>query len=582
VSSNEQGIEGVIKFIALKNAAEYNGKARVETVIAKAFAARQDLRGSVKSLLPKIKAIVHDINLLSSVEQQALLEEIAPDEEKKVEVQSHQRSTSIQKLPPLPSAVLGQVVTRFPPEPNGYPHIGHAKAAIIDEEYARMYNGKLILRFDDTNPLNEKEEYYDAILEGLEWLRVRPNIVKNTSDDILKLHELGKKLVQLDGAYVCTCSQTTIHDLRSKGLPCQCRADSNTSLELLQKMFDGSFDKNAAIIRFKGEMADQNTAMRDPTLFRIIDADHPKLGTRIRVWPTYDFASPIEDSLDGVSHAMRTKEYELRNELYFEILDRLGLQKPFMMEFSRLELDGIPVSKRKIKPLVENGMVKSWDDPRLPTLMGFKRRGFLPESIREFVLTLGLTLAETKPPFEALEALNRKRLDPQSMRLFFVKNPVELCVQNGIPKEVILKNHPNSELGIRRLRVSSSFFIPQEDAEKFSIGDEFRLIELYNLKLVEKQSKNNKLVLVATVTGDEVRQNMPKIQWVAKNDIVPYQVIIPKHLYVGEEYNTKSLEIAEGFAESFVSTLQPDTRIQFVRFGFCRIDGNHKAIFTHK
>ena len=124
---------------------------------------------------------------------------------------------SIQKLPPLPSAVLGQVVTRFPPEPNGYPHIGHAKAAVIDEEYARMYNGKLILRFDDTNPLNEKEEYYDAILEGLEWLRVRPDIVKNTSDDILKLHELGKKLVQLDGAYVCICSQTTIHDLRSKG-----------------------------------------------------------------------------------------------------------------------------------------------------------------------------------------------------------------------------------------------------------------------------------------------------------------------------------------------------------------------------
>ena len=212
------------------------------------------------------------------------------------------------------------------------------------------------------------------------------------------------------------------------------------ALDRLEKMFDGSFDQNDAIIRFKGDMSDQNTAMRDPTLFRIIEGEHPKLGNKIRVWPTYDFAAPIEDSLDGVTHAMRTKEYELRNELYFAILDRLGLRKPFMIEFSRLEFNGIPISKRKIKPLIEKGIMKSWSDPRLPTLMAIKRRGFLPEAIRKFVLSLGLTLAETKPPFEALEAFNRKIIDPQCMRLFFVKESCRIDRFKMLTsKEIILK-----------------------------------------------------------------------------------------------------------------------------------------------
>src|SRR3712207_1522221 len=235
------------------------------------------------------------------------------------------------QFPPLEGAEMGNVVTRFPPEPNGYPHIGHAKAAIIDEEYARMYDGKLILRFDDTNPLNERTEYYDAIAEGLKWLGVKPDIVKNTSDDIEILHNYGRRLIELDGGYVCICSQDIIHDLRAKGLPCECRRDPAVALDRIGKLFDGSYERNEAIVRFKGDMADRNTAMRDPTLFRIIEFDHPRLGNRIRVWPTYDFAAPIEDSMDGVTHALRTKEYELRNALYFAILDRLNLRKPYLI-----------------------------------------------------------------------------------------------------------------------------------------------------------------------------------------------------------------------------------------------------------
>jgi glutamyl-tRNA synthetase len=578
--SFDEETENITRIITLKNAVEHDGKAMVDTVIAKIAASKPNLRSNLRNIIPDIKILVEKINSLSLADQKAFLEEIAPEElkERKKVYEAGQS-----QLPPLQGATMGNVVTRFPPEPNGYPHLGHAKAAIIDEQYARLYKGKLILRFDDTNPVNEKLEYYEAINEGLEWLGVKPNVTKNTSDDIQLLYEYGKKLIMADGAYVCTCPQRKIHDLRANGLPCECRKDPSVAIERFKKVLDGYFSQNDAIVRFKGDMSDQNTAMRDPTLFRILEGNHPKLGNRIRVWPTYDFAAPIEDSLDGVTHAMRTKEYELRNELYFAILDRLGLRKPIMIEFSRLEFDGIPVSKRKIKPLIEGGIIKSWDDPRLPTLMAMRKRGFLPEAIRQFVLSLGMTRAETKPPFEALEAFNRKIIDPQCIRLFFVNDPVELHIKNiNSSNEIILKNHPNKDFGFRKVKVSNSFYISNEDAIKLNVGDEIRLMELYNIKIVEIKSEDHKKLLIANSIGDQLKQAIPKIQWVANDNIVPFKVLIARQLYIGEVYNIDSLKISEGFAEAFVSTLEYGSIFQFVRFGFCRLDENNTAIFSHR
>ncbi len=572
--------EKFIKVIALKNSTEHNGKAQFDVVISKFLGSKPDQRTQIKALMPEIKTIVQDINSMTLAQQKLILDELAPGERDNKKQVAEQL-----QLPPLEGAIYGKVVTRFPPEPNGYPHIGHAKAAIIDEEYARMYDGKLILRFDDTNPLKEKLEYYDAIWEGIEWLGVKPDIIKNTSDDIEILHNYGRKLIELDGAYVCTCRQNTIHDLRAKGIPCQCRREHTIALDRIDSMFDGSYEENQAIIRYKGNMADQNTTMRDPALFRILEGNHPKLGSRVRVWPTYDFAAPIEDSLDGVTHAMRTKEYELRNALYFAILDRLGLRKPTMIEFSRLEFEGIPISKRKIKPLIDDDRIKSWDDPRLPTLAAFRRRGFVPEAIRKFVLSLGLTLAETKPPFETLESFNRKMIDAICPRLFFVKNPVEVNIDGGHEMEVLLKNHPtNPNLGTRKVKATDKIYVSSDDvADYFKIGEEIRLIELYNIQIMSRDnSSDGTLIVNARVGDDEIRQSMPKIQWIAKNDIVDYKVMIPKELYIGEQYNTNSLQIAQGFAESFVSALKPDARVQFVRFGFCRIDGKNQAIMTHR
>ena len=576
--SMDDTIQQVIKKIVVRNAINYGGRARYDVVISKVVGLMPDLRPLIKEQIPLIKKIVDEVNSLDQVDQERMASKLMVFED----VNKDAKRKEEPNLPPLQGATMGRVVTRFPPEPNGYPHIGHAKAAIIDQEYARMYDGKLILRFDDTNPLNEQLEYYDAISEGLEWLGIKPDLVKNTSDDIELIQSYGRKIVMNGDAYVCTCKPEEIHSMRADGVNCPCRVlDSSERMTRLEKFFDGSFEQNEAIVRFRGVMSDQNTAMRDPTLFRIIDADHPKLGKRIRAFPTYDFAAPIEDSSDGVTHAMRTKEYELRNALYFSVLRSLGLRMPILLEFSRLEFEGMPVSKRKLKPLIQGGLVSGWDDPRLPTLTALRKRGILPEAIHRFVLSLGISLADTKPPFESLESYNRKLLDLKSLRLFFVRNPVEIRIVDRILSKIKLKNHPSGQLGTRIVQASDRIYIDKADADRLKGGQEIRLMEMHNIRLDKVIQGKAAEYLSVINTGQEIKSNIQKVQWVSNDDMIPFTVIVPDKLFINEEFNKDSLHTHNGIAESYVSKLQAGSSIQFVRFGFCRLQTNGVAIYTH-
>lgn len=574
--SIDAAVQEVIKKIVLRNAVEYGGNARYDVVISKVVGLRPDLRPTIKQQIPLIKKIVDEVNSLDHAEQQRMASKLLVFES------TRGKRSEEPGLPPLQGAMMGKVVTRFPPEPNGYPHIGHAKAAIIDQEYARMYQGKLILRFDDTNPLNERLEFYGAIKEGLEWLGIEPDLVKNTSDDMELLQSYGKEMVEKGDAYVCTCRSEKIHSMRAEGVNCPCRSrDSGYYMNQLKKFFDGSFEQNEAIIRFKGDMSDLNTAMRDPTLFRIIDADHPKLGRRIREFPTYDFAAPIEDSLDGVTHAMRTKEYELRNALYFAVLRSLGLRRPQLLEFSRLEFEGMPVSKRKLKPLIEGGLVSGWDDPRLPTLAALRKRGILPEAIHKFVISLGISLADTRPPFESLESYNRKLLDLISLRLFFVKNPIEIRIVNPIFTKIELKNHPTAQLGRRNIQTSNRIYIDKEDADQLERGQEIRLMEMHNIQLDKVVQGDSTKYFSVINTGIKIKPNIPKVQWVSNDDMIPFTVIVPGKPFLDDEFNKDSLHVYNGISESYVSKIRAASSIQFVRFGFCRLQTDGVAIYTH-
>lgn len=564
VNSNkrEMNLEEIARKYALLNAVKYEGKANLKAVIGKVMA---DFRGNAKEIIPVVKKIVEEVNSLSLEEQRKEIDKLG--------IKIEEKKKEKRKLPPLPNARKGEVITRFPPEPNGYLHIGHAKAAFIDYEYARIYDGIFILRFDDTNPVNERKEFYEAQKEDLNWLGIEWDREYRTSDNIPKHYELAKKLLEEGNAYVCICSEEKIKDNRRNGIECPCR-NKGISWKDFFSMKEGE-----GVLRLKGNMKSKNTAMRDPVLFRIIEHPHPIHGTRFRIWPTYDFYGAVEDSLSGVTHPFRSKEYELRDEVYFYLLDCLGLRKPNLMEFSRLEIKGMPVSKRKIKPLIDKKLVMGWDDPRLPTLKGLRRRGILPEAIKEFVLSQGISKSESVVVFENLEAVNRKILDGISKRYFFVPNPVKLTVQNAPLKEVVLKYHPSVEMGKRKLKAGKTFYIPREDAVKLKKNDLFRLKDLYNVEVVEKEKDE----IIGKFSGEKLLEGLEKIQWVSE-DYIKMNVIVPHLLYKNGEFNEKSIEIVEGYGEKNVGEVNNNEVVQFERFGFVKIEKNGEimGILTHK
>ncbi len=572
MSSNKKITETARKY-ALQNAVHFNGTAHPKAVIGKVIAAFKDSAIQPQEIIPIVQKIVQEVNTFSIDQQRQELETLAPEllvKEKK------ERDFS---LPPLSNAENGKVVTRFPPEPNGYLHIGHAKAAIIDYQYARLYEGIFILRFDDTNPEHADPEFYDAQKEDLHWLDIQWQKEYCTSNNLETHYKLAEQLLRQGDAYLCKCTPETIKKGRYFGKACSCRNGIGEEAIDRWHLLLHSGETNAGILRLKGNMSSVNTAMRDPTLFRIIESPHPLQGDKYRMWPTYDFAGAVEDSISGVTHPFRTKEYELRDEVYFHILSLLDLRCPHLMEFSRLSITGMPVSKRKIKPLIDSGQVDGYDDIRLPTLRGLQKRGILPEAIKNFVLSQGISKVESSVDFSLLEAENRKLLDPQVKRLFFVANPICLHVTDAPHKTVSLPYHPSNDLGKRTMQTGNTFFIDRTDAAQINKGEIFRLKGLYNIRLTEK-GKN----LSGEFAGEKIIPESSKIQWTPE-DYISMDVSIPDLLFHKDSFNEKSLTRIKGYAEPAVKTVSHGEQVQFERFGFVRIsksDNKIQAFFTHK
>ena len=469
------------------------------------------------------------------------------------------------------------MITRFSPEPNGYPHIGHAKAAIINSEYAKMYGGKFILRMDDTNPEAERMEYHAAIKVGLEWLGIEFDTVKSTSDDMELFYEKGNELINSGKAYVCTCKREDISKNRRERKACKCsKEDMGKNNKNWEKMNE-KFKPGDAIVRFRGDMEADNAVMRDPVLFRIIEGKHYTLGEKYRIWPSYDMAVAIEDSIDGVTHAFRSKEFELRKELINAILDALNMRKPNQGFFSRLEFKGMPISKRIIKPLIEEGKVSWYDDPRLPTLEALRRRGIKPEAIRKFIMSLGLTKANTLAPFDALEAFNRKFVDSNSIRLFMVSNAKKLVVRNLSISLVEIPNHSINDMGKRKIEIDENFYISGDDAQSIKEGTQIRLLGLGNVSITKAG-----IELEGEFVENGETTNITKIQWVPQKTAHEIKMVIPKTLFNGDEFNEDSLEELDVYTEPHYLQLKEGEEIQFVRFGYCRKDSQNQAIFTHK
>jgi len=551
-------LDDIVRKHTLKNAKDYK-LAIPAKIIGKVIGEWPDAKADMKATMKLLNEEAKRVNALSS---DALGKELAEFtfEEKKAE----------KKEIGLPSAVQGRVVTRFPPEPSGYPHIGHAKAAWLDFESAKRYGGKMLLRFDDTNPEKEKQEFVDAIKEGLLWLGIDWSDESYTSDRMEEFYTYCDEMFVKYAAYVCTCTPEQVKKGREEKRACDCSArEAQENMALFRKMRDGKMEEGEAVVRFRGDMKSENTVMRDPTLFRIIKKEHYRQGTKYSCWPSYDFVAPIMDSLEGVTHAMRTKEYELRNPLYFAMIKKLELRPPQLIEFSRLSIKNAPISKRLITPLVEQGKVEGWDDPRLPTLAALKRKGILPEAIKEFVLSFGLSKVESEPNWDKLLFLNRKMLDERAMRRYFVRQPALLRVEGAPPKEAVLRNHPGKiDMGERRMAAGAEFYIAGPDAESLQVGELFRLKELYNLTVVSKEGGT----LVAKYEADEGIAGK-KLQWVPHDAAVSCKVKVAGELLdEAGNYREDSLGEENGYCEESCKSLDLGTIVQFERFGYARLD----------
>ena len=571
---NDEDIKNEIRKFALQNAVEHDGQTRDKTILAKILGTIPELRKKVKEISPVIDEVVSEINQIPLEQQQKEIAEKYPEL-----LQVEEKKPEQNVLPPLKNTEGKNIVTRFPPAPNGYPHIGHAKAAIISEEYAKMYGGKIILRFEDTNPGTERLEYYAAIKVGMDWLGIKFNDEQHVSDDIPLLYQKAEQLINSNDAYVCTCKQDDISKDRREMRSCKC---TTLNLEENQKRWKNMFNEKGykegqALLRFRGDMKSGNTTMRDPALFRINEKHHARLEQKYKVWPTYDFSGIILDSLNDVTHAMRSKEFELRKELHNTILQKLGMRIPEFLFFGRLELVGMPVSKTALKPLIENGKIPWYDDPRLPTLEGLRRRGIRPEAVRKFILSLGLTKNDTNSPFDALESFNRKIIDHDSIRLNLIKNPKKLSITNLPTNSIELSNHPTVDLGKRIVEIGENILLSEEDMNDISVNDEIRLMSLGNVKITETGSK-----FTGEYIDDELKDNVKKIQWISEDNAHEIKIIIPKQLFIDEKFNEESLQTLKVFTESHYLKLKDNDEIQFIRFGYCRKESSHQAIFTHK
>ncbi len=562
----------VIRKYALKNAAEH-GSARESTVLAKVLSVDPSLKKDMKTLAMQVASVVKEINAMDKDSLQRAYAEYEDEFEK---AHSEKAAKSAEHSFYVEGAVEGSFKTRFAPEPSGYMHIGHAKAAFIEKELARIYKGSVSLYFDDTNPAKERQEFVDSLKKDAKWLGISFSDEYYASDNIEYEYKCAEKLIKEGYAYACFCNADMIGEKRGEGKGCGHRNQTeDANLSFWKNMINGEYGENQVSLRFKGDMQALNTVMRDPVLFRIKKDVHYRQGDKYAAWPSYDFNTPIIDSIKGITHAARSKEYELRDELYYKLLDLLEMRKPSIIEFSRLKVANNMTSKRDTNKLIEDGLVSGYDDPRLVTISALRKRGITPEAIRDFALRSGMSKSESTSSMEELLALNRRIIDNSSKRLFFVREPVKLEVAGVDKIDVKLPLHPNAEIGFREYSCGSVYYIDRNDADALEIGSTARLKGAFNIKVTEI----NDNMIKAEYKGTE-KVDALIMQWVSEGNLVQATLTLIGDLLKDDEFNRSSMMKVNGYVESYASKLKDNDTVQFERIGFFKFDAKEKTFFS--
>ena len=503
----------------------------------------------------------------------------------------------------------GAVMTRFPPEPNGYLHIGHAKAICLSFGLAKDFDGSTNLRFDDTNPLKESAEFIDAIKEDIAWLGFSWQEERFASDYFEQLYNFSERLIEEEKAYVDSLSADQIREYRGtltepgKDSPYRDRSVEE-NLDLFRRMKLGEFADGEHVLRLKIDMASPNINMRDPTIYRIRHVTHHQTGNEWCVYPMYDYTHCISDSLEGITHSLCDLSFEDHRPLYDWVLNELSMNvHPQQIEFSRLNLQYTLMSKRKIKQLINHEIVDDWDDPRLPTIAGLRRRGYTPESIRDFCRRIGVTKSDNNVELAVLESCIRNHLDRDAPRVMGVIRPLKIVIEN-YPEDrtemLEAPNHPKHEnMGSRQIPFTREIYIDRDDFreganrkyKRLVSGDEVRLRYAYVIRAdkVIKDDDGNILELHCSYDEDTLGKNPEGrkvrgvIHWVSASEGLPAKIRLFDPLFVVDDpdesdsdyeelVNPDSLHEYDGFVENSLRNATSDQRFQFEREGYFCLD----------
>ncbi|KAF9593617.1 hypothetical protein IFM89_024301 [Coptis chinensis] len=461
----------------------------------------------------------------------------------------------------LPNAKVGEVCLRFAPEPSGYLHIGHAKAALLNKYFAQRYKGRLILRFDDTNPTKESKKFVDNLQKDIKTLGIQEDAVTHTSDYFQKLMEMAENLIQQGKAYVDDTPKEQMQKERMDGIESKCRNNSSEdNMKLWKEMIAGSERGIQCCVRGKLDMQDQNKTLRDPVYYRYNADPHHRTGSMYKVYPTYDFACPFVDAIEGITHALRSSEYHDRNAQYQRILEDMGLRKVQLYEFSRLNMVYTLLSKRKLLWFVQNGKVDGWDDPRFPTVQGIVRRGLKIEALVQFILEQGASKNLNLMEWDKLWTINKKLIDPVCARHTGVleQKRVLLTLVDGPEKPFvrIIPRHKKFEgAGSKATTYTRRIWLDYADASAISVGEEITLMDWGNAVINEIGKDNDgtvtQLTGVLNLEGS-VKTTKWKLTWLPETDE------LVKLLLVDFDYLITKKKLEEG--EDFLDVLNPNTK----------------------
>jgi len=556
-------IRELIEKYALQNAVKYNAAPNAGAVMGKLMGEHPELRARAREVSPLVNEVLAEVERGSPEEWQKRLEAIAPQ----LLAQLSIKKEPDKGLPALEGAE-GGVVMRFAPNPNGPPTLGSARGIIVNSEYVKKYGGRFIIRFDDTDPVKKRPmvEAYGWYLEDCEWLGAHPDLVITASERVEQYYPIAEELIRRGGAYVCGCPQAVFKEHKDSGIECEHRGQSvEQNLALWRQMLDGTLAEGQAVLRVKTDMHHKDPAIRDWPAFRIVTTPHPLVGERYRVWPLLDFESAVEDHLLGTTHIIRGKDLADSGSRQRYLYAHMGWQYPRVIHWGRIKIHQFgSFSTSKLRRAIEAGEYSGWDDPRVPTVRAMRCRGIQAEALRRFMIDLGVGETDISISMDSIYAENRRIIDPEANRRFFVWDPVALEIEGDVPAMARAPLHPAIDRGVREIPAGRRLFICRSDLSALKVGESIRLKDLCNVEILSLDPAR------ARFAGKDLGRRMRIIHWAPADG--PRVVVMRPD---GAD---------EGVGEAGIAQ-EVGKVVQFERYGFVRVNSARERIvayFAHR